>query len=81
MDYFLRTLFTIRGLILAGTLLLAAAGGYLDQGTAAPLARGIRHPDSQLHAMARSQVPVKWNIDLLCTPVSLTRVVLPCGHE
>jgi hypothetical protein len=81
MKRLLRILFTVRGLVLASTLLLAAAGGYLNQGTAAPVESGSSHPDLQVHAMARSEVPATWNINLLCTPVSLTHVVLPCGHE
>jgi hypothetical protein len=56
MKRLLRTLFTIRGLILAGTLTLAAVGSYyLDQGTAASVAGVHSHGAAHLHAVASNQ--------------------------
>jgi hypothetical protein len=79
MKHLLRVLFTVRGLILAGTLLLAAAGGYLDQGTAAPFESGSSHLGSQVHTLARSQIRLQWNNDVICTHASPVYEAHPCG--
>src|SRR5262249_46022283 len=55
MERLLRTLFTVRGLILAATLTLAALGGYLDRGTTLPIAKVSSQLALQVHAMDRSQ--------------------------
>jgi hypothetical protein len=54
MKRLLRIVFTMRGLILAGTLMLAAIGGYLDRSTA-PAAP--TQPAAQVQARDGGQVP------------------------
>jgi hypothetical protein len=78
MEYLLRTLVAMRGLILAGTLLLAAAGSYLDRGTTAPIGGLNSHLESPVHAVARSQIRLQWNKDVLCTHVSPIYEAHPC---
>jgi hypothetical protein len=48
MKRLLRTLYTLRGLILAGTLALAATGSYLDRGTASSLTQVHSHLGSHM---------------------------------
>jgi hypothetical protein len=62
-----RFLFTARGLILAGTLMLAIAGSYLVQESAASVV-----------GVTRGQVPAQANIAVLCTPFAPTYKALPC---
>jgi hypothetical protein len=56
MEVLLRILFTVRGLILAGTVTLAVAGSYLDQGPAAPAAGMNSHLGTQMRAGATTQI-------------------------
>lgn len=65
MKRLLRILYTIRGLILAGTLMIAAIGSYLDRGTA-PTTRVNTHLASHVQAIERSQVPPQWRIGDPC---------------
>jgi hypothetical protein len=70
MKRLLRILFTLRGLILAGTLMLAIAGSYLDQQAAAPVA-GMNSPlGSQVPAGPSGQATAQWRIGDPCPPLS-----------
>jgi hypothetical protein len=78
MERLLRTLFTLRGLILAATLTLAALGGYLDRGTVLPVAKVKSQLAPQVHAMDRSQVLSQWRVGDPCPPVSTPESAPAC---
>jgi hypothetical protein len=56
MERLLRTLFAARGLILAGTLMLAAIGGYLNRGSAVTVAK----VQSVAHATTCRRIEEAW---------------------
>jgi hypothetical protein len=56
MKRLLRTLFTVRGLILAGTLMLAVAGSYLDRETAPSVTEVNSHLAAHVQALDGRQV-------------------------
>jgi hypothetical protein len=61
-----RTLFAMRSLILASTLMLAAVGASIDRGTA-PSASAVH-----------SQLPQQWSVGDPCPPVFTTEPAVPC---
>jgi hypothetical protein len=78
MERLLRILYTTRGLVLAGTLMLAIAGCYLDQQSAAPIAGLNSHLGSQVPAGPSGQATSQWRIGDPCPPVSTPASAPPC---
>jgi hypothetical protein len=66
MKRLLRVLYTARGAVLAGTLMLAAIGGYLGQGTAASVVGASGHFGSQVHATPGGQGAPQFRIWCPC---------------
>jgi hypothetical protein len=70
MKRLLRILYIMRGLILAGTLTLAAIGGYLDRGTVPSAAKANRQLAPQVQAMTSGKAASQWRIGDPCPPAS-----------
>jgi hypothetical protein len=80
MKRLLRTLYTLRGLILAGTLALAATGSYLDRGTAPSLTQVNSHLGSHMQAPGGRQVQPLSLYAACRQPGYSYRSLCPFGH-
>lgn len=76
MEHLLRTLITLRGLVLAGTLVLTITGGYLERGTADSVGGVHPMPSLEVHVAAAVRATLPQNLGILrCKSISTAPVV------
>jgi hypothetical protein len=78
MKRLLRILFTVRGLILAGTLALAIFGSYLVRGAAPSATEMKSHPASHVYVLGGSQSTPQWRVGDPCPPTSTPESAPAC---